>query len=300
MSRSVVCRLAIVAVVTLVVATFAVAGKLAPQTADQRPEDTEAIRSHIDSIFQAYIGKDRQSIRATHSDEWRGFLRPSREVIKGIEGYMQAAEAALSGPYGLSGYRFIEYDTIFYGETAIVNYIAELVPRQSPFRPMIRVLDVYVRLDGHWNQVASQTAPHPDTLAAGRQRPAPVPDALRRQILDARQEVWQSWFMNGSRLAEVIPPELVAINNGDPEWKDRQAVLASAAAFSESGGKLLRLDFPKTEIQLYGDVAILYTLYELEFQVDGQATTMSGRGTEIFVRRDGDWVNSGWHLDSGS
>ena len=283
----------------LLLVTPAIAGDVTPQTSDERPQDAEAIRRHIDSIFQAYIRKDRRAVRETHATEWRGFLRPSRSVVRGIDGYMEAAEAALSGPYGLVGYEFVEYDTIFYGDTAVVSYVAELDPGRAPFRPMIRVLDVYARMDGHWIQVASQTAPHPDSLAAGRQQPAPVPEPLRAEILEARREVWLEWFRNGSRLAQVIPSELIAIDQDDAEWKDRAAVLSGAADFARAGGKLVRLDFPRTEIQLYGDVAILYTLYELEFELDGQTTAVAGRGTEVFVRRDGGWVNSGWHLDSG-
>ena len=289
----------------LIIPGLAIAGGLTPQTAEERPEDARAIQAHIDSIFRAYIDRDRDRIRSTHSEDWRGFLRPSGTVIRGIEAYMQAAEAALSGPYGLSGYEFLEYDVIFYGDTAVVSYIAELVPRRIPFRPMIRVLDVYALVsdhgdsEGHWIQVASQTAPHPDTLAAGRQQPFPISDPLRKQILEAREQVWRSWFENRDDLNKVLPPELIAINAGEEEWRDRTAVIANSASFAAKGGRLLRLEFPQTEIQLFGDVAILYTLYSLEIEADGERSSVAGRGTEIFVRRDGAWVNSGWHLDSG-
>lgn len=80
---------------------------------------------------------------------------------------------------------------------------------------------------------------------------------------------------------------------------DRQSVLSGAAGFAASGGKLLKLEFPRTEIQAFGDVAILYTTWTYRLEVEGQQQTSSGRGTEIFVRREGQWVNSGWHLDSG-
>jgi hypothetical protein len=36
-------------------------------------------------------------------------------------------------------------------------------------------------------------------------------------------------------------------------------------------------------------------LYELE-SAPGQRRTGKGRATEIFVRRNGVWVNPGWHL----
>jgi len=276
------------------------ADNLQLRTAEDRPQDVAAIRAHIDSIFQAYIRKDRDKIRATHARDWRGFLRPSRSIIKGIDAYMQAAEVALSAPFGLAGYEFKEFDVEFHGDMGVVNYVAELVPgRALPFRPMIRVLDLYA-LDGdHWIQVASHTAPHPETLAARRQHPTALNDRLREEILAAREQVWRAWFENRTELGTVIPPEIVAINADAEAWQDREQVLEAAAGFAAAGGKLLHLEFPHTEIQLYGDVAILYTAYEMRTESAGEITTLSGRGTEIFVRRNGRWVNSGWHLDSG-
>ncbi|MGH9318774.1 MAG: hypothetical protein ACRD3V_02655 [Vicinamibacteria bacterium] len=44
---------------------------------------------------------------------------------------------------------------------------------------------------------------------------------------------------------------------------------------------------------------ILYTSYLYELDSGGKRETCSGRGTEIFVERDGKLVNTGWHLDSG-
>jgi len=77
-------------------------------------------------------------------------------------------------------------------------------------------------------------------------------------------------------------------------------VLEGAAQFAKSGAKLARLEFPKTEIELYGSTAIIYStdLYELE--KDGQRSSHSDRVTEIFVHRNGHWMNPGWHMDSGT
>lgn len=63
-----------------------------------READRKAIREHIDMIFQAYIRKDRTTIRATHAADWRGFLTSSRSIIRGIDQYMQTAERFLQGP----------------------------------------------------------------------------------------------------------------------------------------------------------------------------------------------------------
>ena len=283
----------------------AVAGRLAPVPGDQRPDDKEAIRAHIDRIFQAYIQGNRETIRATHSDEWVGFLGQSRSIIQGIDQYMEGANTALAGPSGMVGYRMDDYDVLFYGDIALVPYIAsldvELGGRRIDFKPKIRVLDVYAKEDGEWIQIASNTVRHPETEAAIRQLPAPVSPALREKILAARETVWRAWFSNDQNvLGRVIPEETIAVNAGEEAWAGRETILAGAREFAENGGKLVSLDFPRTEIQLYGDVAILYTTYEVETEVGGEIQILAGRGTEIFVRRNGNWVNSGWHLDSGS
>ena len=54
-----------------------------------------------------------------------------------------------------------------------------------------------------------------------------------------------------------------------------------------------------TDTKLKREVAILFTTYLFEIETDGERSTSTGRGTELFVRRDGRWLNAGWHLDSG-
>jgi hypothetical protein len=50
-------------------------------------------------------------------------------------------------------------------------------------------------------------------------------------------------------------------------------------------------------MHVYGTTAILYTTYLFELEgTRGQRRISTGRGTEVFVRRDGGWVNTGWHL----
>ncbi len=269
---------------------------------DGREADRKAIRDHIDNIFQAYIRKDRPTIRATHSADWRGFLTSSREIIRGIDQYMQTAERFLAGPANLVSYKMRELDIFFYGDFAVVPYIAdvELQSGDQKFSSTLRVLDIYSRQKGHWNQVASDVANHPDAIAAQRQQPYVLTPEQRRELLGAREAVWRAYFANDAQhLDKVIPAETIAINAGEEPWGDRAAVLAGAAGFASSGGKLVKLEFPRTEVQMYGDVAILYTTWSYTLEMDGKQQTSSGRGTEIFVRREGQWVNSGWHLDSG-
>jgi hypothetical protein len=44
-----------------------------------------------------------------------------------------------------------------------------------------------------------------------------------------------------------------------------------------------------------GDVAIIYSQYLYQVEEDGKPSVTSGRVTEIFVLRDGHWINAGWH-----
>jgi len=98
----------------------------------------------------------------------------------------------------------------------------------------------------------------------------------------------------------MLPDDTLAINSGDGPWQDRAGILEGARQFAASGGKLVRLEFPRTEIRRYGQTAIIYTTYLFELEsAKGERQTSSGRATEVFVLRDGKWVNPGWHMDSG-
>jgi hypothetical protein len=120
----------------------------------------------------------------------------------------------------------------------------------------------------------------------------------KNSLLDAREAVWRAWFSNDrENLGELIPPETIAIDAGEEKWGHHDDVLSGSKEFVASGGKLVKLEFPETEIQLYGPTAILYSKYQLVTAVNDKTNTHSGRATEVFVRRDGKWVNTGWHLD---
>ena len=118
-------------------------------------------------------------------------------------------------------------------------------------------------------------------------------------LLRVREAVWRSWFANDAKtLRDLVPPETIVISAGEKQWKHQAAVLQSAAEFHAQGGKLIRLEFPRTEIQHFGEVAILYSEYSLETEMHGKRSVSSGRATEVFVRRDGHWTNPGWHTDA--
>jgi hypothetical protein len=121
----------------------------------------------------------------------------------------------------------------------------------------------------------------------------------RSQLLTVREAVWRSWFANDvSTLRQLVPPGTIVISAGETQWKHQAEVLQSAVQFQTDGGKLVRLEFPRTEIQRYGDVAILYSAYIVETEMKGKRSVSSGRATEVFVLHDGQWTNPGWHTDA--
>jgi hypothetical protein len=118
-------------------------------------------------------------------------------------------------------------------------------------------------------------------------------------LLKVREAVWRAWFANDRKTLEtLVPPDTITVSSGEKNFQHQADVFRSAAEFQASGGKLLRLEFPHTEIQDYGNVAITYSLYLYETEVAGKRSRTSGRATEIFVRRHGHWTNPGWHTDS--
>ena len=125
-------------------------------------------------------------------------------------------------------------------------------------------------------------------------------EEVRKELLDARDTAWRSFFQKDLAVVEnVLAPELIAIQENSEHWENRTRLIALAKAMNERGVQLLRLEFPRTEIQLFGDTAILYYTYIFETGFNGKSAVDGGRGTEVFVRRDGKWVDVGWHLDNG-
>jgi ketosteroid isomerase-like protein len=282
--------------------------------AQERPADAAAIRAHIESIFQAFIDGDQDKIFATHSDDWRGFLEGSRAPIKGIDDYMRAngiewprpANAPKLTPYLPAGttYKVSDFDVHFYGpELGVASFFGEFQRKDGETTITLRrfrIMDVYAKRKGNWIQVASHTVIDPEWRAAQMSQPMTISPQMRQRILAAREAVWKAWFTNDrAALERLIPEETIAIDNNSEGWSDRAAVLDGAKRFVESGGKLVRLEFPKTEIQVYGNTVIVYTTYLYETEINGNRSTSSGRATEMFVRRGDELVNVGWHMDSG-
>src|SRR5690242_15387958 len=85
---------------------------------EDRAADREAVRAHIDRIFQAFIHKDSAELRATHAANWLGYLEGSREMIRGVDSYMKySGHFDPKSPYGMTGYKMREFDMIFHGDS---------------------------------------------------------------------------------------------------------------------------------------------------------------------------------------
>jgi ketosteroid isomerase-like protein len=283
-----------------IILVFAITVGAAPQ--DDRKADREAIRAHIDSIFQAFIKKDAAALRATHARNWLGYLEGSRTMIRGVDGYMDWNYVDPASPYGMKSYKMREFDMIFKGDAAFVCFVAEVDANtpNGPSHRTLRISDFYTKEDGKWIQNGSDTELHPESAEEQFQTSRTLGDQMKKRLLDAREAVWRSYFANDrAALEKLIPEETIAINAGDNNWENRKAIFEGAAQFAKAGGKLIKLEFPKTEIQVYGFTAFVYSTYSYELEIGGQRSQQSGRVTEVFVLRKGQWVNPGWHMDNG-
>jgi hypothetical protein len=118
------------------------------------------------------------------------------------------------------------------------------------------------------------------------------------EVLAAREAAWRAYFAGDVKtLGELLPQEFIGLGMTDGPFTDRAKTLDEARVFRERGGRLVRLAFPETQSQQFGDVVVLYGRYEAVIQADGAERTVRGRLTEMFVRRNGKWLHPGWHLD---
>lgn len=291
---------------------------------DNRDADRAAIRASIEEITQAFIDGNIDKIYVTHSKDWSGFLdggpprpRGSNDTelpIQGIDEYMKAnginnyprpANAPKFTPNpnaATRGFKIYNFNVNFVSpDVGVASFILDFGNKSdgdivTNYR--LQIMDVYAKRDGNWIQVASHTVVDPKWRSERNAQPAiNILPQIRQQILDARQSVWRAWFANDRpKLEELIPDDAIAIASGDKNWQNRAAILDDAKKFADSGAKLIRLEFPRTDIQIYGSTIILYTSYLFETEKDGTKTTNMGKGIETFVRRNGKLVNTGWLL----
>lgn len=131
-------------------------------------------------------------------------------------------------------------------------------------------------------------------LSVPMQAAEPIDPAL----LAVRETAWRAWFAGDeAALRAILPDDFLAIGADRGEIENREQTLAASRGFKEAGGKLTALSFPETRAQRFGDTVVLYGSYDATFVIGGKETKMSGRLTEVFIKRDGKWLHPGWHLD---
>jgi hypothetical protein len=136
------------------------------------------------------------------------------------------------------------------------------------------------------------------TMMTGSQSDLAARAGVDPEVLAARETAWRAYFAGDVKtLGDLLPPECIGLGMTDGPFTDRAKTLDDARAFQRTGGRLIRLAFPETQAQQYGDVVVLYGRYEAVILSDGKERTMRGRLTETFVRRNGKWLHPGWHLD---
>jgi ketosteroid isomerase-like protein len=274
---------------------------LAQSVPPERSADAAAIKKQIEDICQAFVDKDRQKLAETHGKDWRGFTPFSDHVIRGRDGYMGEATFGPGTPkgQGMVSYRLADYDAVFYGDTAVASFVleSEVVYGGQKSTQKLTILDVFHKEPSGWIQVASNTSMHPDGLARLMSQPRQLDEGERKAVLAAREAVWRAWFAGDTdALKKLVPPELISIGSQSDAFGTLASNLEGARGFASSGGKLTRLVFPRTEFQAYGNTVILYTTYEMDLLAGGRTNTERGVATEVFVERDGQWINTGWQL----
>lgn len=118
------------------------------------------------------------------------------------------------------------------------------------------------------------------------------------ELLAVRDGAWRAWFAgDAAALDRVLPDDFIGIAWTDGPFASKAETLAASKAFRDGGGRLVRLTFPETRAQRYGDAVVLYGRFEITLETGGTEQTVRGRLTETFVKRDGRWLHPAWHLD---
>jgi hypothetical protein len=138
--------------------------------------------------------------------------------------------------------------------------------------------------------LAAQVAPRVATT---------LPAGELSALMAIRKAVWVDWFGGDTTaLKHVLGPELIAISPDSPNWQSLSESLAASAQFKAGGGKLVSVTFDSDVIHRFGDVVVMFSRYSLVMENGGQQATQKGRATEVFVRSNGKWVHTSWHLDA--
>jgi Domain of unknown function (DUF4440) len=160
-----------------------------------------------------------------------------------------------------------------------------------------------MKVPGYLLALATVVGPVVGTRPLAAQAAPRVATALGASELAAlevvRRDVWVHWFAGDTAsLRRVLAPELVAITSDSPQWQSLDETIKSSVRFKESGGRLESVTFDSTRVHLLGEVVVMFSHYAIVTVRSGARSTQKGRATEVFVRTQGRWVHTSWHLDA--
>jgi hypothetical protein len=154
----------------------------------------------------------------------------------------------------------------------------------------MKIAAVALALAAAATPLSAQAAPRIATTLSGAQLAA---------LETVRKAVWVDWFSGDTAsLRKVLGPELVAIAPGVSHWHSLQESLAASADFKATGGKFVSVSFDSTLTHRFGETVVMFSHYTVITESGGQRQTEKGKATEVFVRSNGRWLHTSWHLDA--
>lgn len=137
--------------------------------------------------------------------------------------------------------------------------------------------------------LAAQAAPRVSTMLSAGELTA---------LETVRKAVWVGWFSGDTAaLHHALAPELVALSPGAPHWQSLSQTIAASADFKAKGGKFVSVAFDSATTHRFGDVVVMFSHYTVVTEHADKRSSQKGRATEVFVRTNGRWVHTSWHLD---
>jgi hypothetical protein len=123
------------------------------------------IRQHVEALFDAFLAKDRTTLRDGRVEDWRGFQIPSTTLIRGVDRYMVDLESALEN-LTVTRYEFLDFEVDIHDDVALVYYVARdwLDTEDGEKTILVRALDVYGLRQEGWIQIGSNICVLPDTI----------------------------------------------------------------------------------------------------------------------------------------
>ena len=135
--------------------------------ANDHGEVAAEIRRHVEALFDAFLAKDRTTLRNGRTEDWKGFQIPSTSLIRGVDRYMVDLESALEN-LEVTRYEFVDFEVDVHTDVALVYYVARdwLNTPDGEKTILIRALDAYGRQPDGWIQIGSNICVVPDSSTA--------------------------------------------------------------------------------------------------------------------------------------